>query len=186
MANEPLPTRHPAQLLRELSSHVSYELEMPVAIGTRLIDQPLPEDPVCFNAQLESFLLHLRQLFHFFYRDFTERSYKTDAFASDYLPLWAEIRGDAPALLEALSDDASKYGMHITTHRLKQQHHQVQQAGAGLLRTARKFLAAVDADIFASRPNIDLEPGWARDQTGAAMAVTTTATVVKDVIKAVG
>ncbi len=159
MSKRKRPTRKRAstQELRDLSQHVTYECDMLIGTATKLLESP-PGDTIDHNALVESFLLHVRQLYHFFYWD--QPRMDTDVLALDYSAGWRKARPAEPAVLKELSKVVGMKVAHVTVHRLQKERYPILQAGSALLGVIRKFLDLAPPD-FVARPNLQLTPSWA-------------------------
>lgn len=146
-----------------MSKHVCYEFDMLVQVGTKLIDRGLAADPVDQYARVESFLLHLRQIYDFLYRDWTP--FDNAALAVDYDSEWPKKRDPPSQSLQDQARDVSLYAAHLTVERIKEKGHQVSDPGRELLRAIRKFLDPVPT-LFIAKPSTDLKPRWAQEMAG--------------------
>jgi hypothetical protein len=141
--------------LQDMSEHVSYEIDMLVETATKLLDLP-KADQVTHNALVESFLIHMRQLVHFFYVD---PDLDTDIAATDYLAAWPGKRPLRTETLKRLAGATSKKAVHLTVDRLTKMDYEVREAGHDLLKAVRQFLGAKPLD-YTYLPKSNLSPGW--------------------------
>jgi hypothetical protein len=95
-----------------MSGHVSYEFQMIVEVGSKLIDNPLNPDPVIHNALVESFLLHLRQAHQFLAWNTAEKA--NAVLAVDFIPGWADQRGEVAPVVEVLEKDVEAFSTAAT------------------------------------------------------------------------
>jgi hypothetical protein len=160
------PRKRPSdQELRDLSEHVAYECDMLIGTAARLLESP-PADTIEHNALVESFLLHGRQLYQFFYWDDPKK--ETDVVAADYIAAWPNDRPEDPGLLKVLSELSTVVGTkvaHVTLHRSQKERYQILDAGRALLAVISQFLDHAPP-AFVARPELSLTPSWANSSTG--------------------
>jgi hypothetical protein len=112
MSEHPLPD----DVLRKASKHVWYEYWMLDSV-TRALTSGAIEQPWLRNALLESFVIHYRALYDFFY---LPRSKGDDMIAADFFDspdTWAALRPAATQLMQARKR-AGKEIVHLTYARL--------------------------------------------------------------------
>jgi hypothetical protein len=101
--------------------HVYYEIEMLFLIGQLLDRASAPTSPreqVVFNALVQSFAIHLRNLIMFLYPD---RVYPTDVLATDFVADLGAWQRNLPAISGTLKDAktrAHKEVAHLSTERI--------------------------------------------------------------------
>jgi hypothetical protein len=147
--------------LRQLSEHVAYEIRMLIGTATKLLVVERTKDWVDLRAQAESFLLHMRALYQFFYwkpKPEIPESIAPPVYPLDYVPDWVTPE-DPGKVLETLSRDVSRRVMHITVERVVGQEYPVLDAARALLVVIRKFSDAKPPDFLADMG--DLSPSWA-------------------------
>jgi len=112
--------RHNPEQLRDWAfEHLAYEVNTLTYVVSRLAEKPTGSE---VNALVESFAVHTRCLHDFFWRDRTNRSFETDAFAADFCASgqWEKERGDLPPHLAA-TIKRKRFGaevMHLTYKRI--------------------------------------------------------------------
>jgi hypothetical protein len=167
------PRKRPSdEELRALSEHVSYEWGMLLGTAGKILLTPT-EDMVEHNGRVESFLLHMRQIYEFFYRD--EPSRDTDAVATDYVKEWSAHRPKASSTLEDLSRDVGRRAAHLTLHRVVGQQYPVRDVAIELLGLIRRFVELASPDLLVVRP-ASLDPPWAARSSRFVHATATTTT----------
>jgi len=102
-----------ANELSVAAGDVNYEMTMLRECSERL--RPPPSDPVLKNALIESYLLHLRNLFHFL--GVREQGHRrgTDVLAAHFVEPWKPP--DCPAALRGQMDRVNKRLAHLTYER---------------------------------------------------------------------
>jgi len=149
--------------LRQLSEHVAYEVKMLIGAATKLLGTRTT-DWTDIRAQAESFLIHARQLYHFFYWppptriDVSPKAKAPPIFAVDYVPAWLTMRPAASAVLDNLSKDIGRRVAHLTVERVAGQQYPVLEAARALLVVIHKFRDAKPPDFAADLGN--LSPPW--------------------------
>jgi hypothetical protein len=98
--------------LREAAFHLQYEIGMLFETAHKLENC---DDVVLYNALLESYLIHARNLIFFF---FEEALRDDDIVASHFVEDWNTIRGWRPPLLRKAGEEANKKVTHLTYRRL--------------------------------------------------------------------
>src|SRR6266545_1252002 len=180
--NRPPRQRPSSQDLQGLSAHVAYECDMLIGTAAKLLESP-PGDVIEQNALIESFLLHVRQLHQFFYRD--QRRWDTDILAIDYGPAWPSARPADSAVLKELSTVVGSKVAHLTVPRLQKESYRIREGGRALLTVIRKFLDLAQPD-FVARPNLPLTPSWANTgfvfSAGPGVSTTSSPPSVKDIL----
>jgi hypothetical protein len=87
--------------IRQLSEHLSYEVEMTFGLIELLLGSMFwdPRWRLALNAQVESFTIHVRQLIAFFWNDDPR---KGDAIAADYFSPgeWERLRPKQPPVID--------------------------------------------------------------------------------------
>lgn len=155
-----------------MAVHVAYEWDMLVSIANRLIEGRVP-GTVDDNARIESFLIHARQIYQFFFRTPDK---ETDVVASDYLPTWGldHPADSAPEALKQLSKDVGERVAHLTLHRLTEANHPIPLATQQCLALIHAFRAQVPAALFPAQPTVSLAPAWAARPASVYVTGTTT------------
>lgn len=98
--------------LRKAAFHLQYEIGMLFETAHKL---ETCDDVVLYNALLESFLVHARNLIFFFYEDpFRE----DDIVAGHFIEGWKQMRGFRSPLLRRAGEEANKKVTHLTYRRL--------------------------------------------------------------------
>jgi hypothetical protein len=176
----------PPDTLRELSTHVAYEVEMLIGSATRLLETQT--GLLDRRAHAESFMLHARQLHHFFYRtppqeiDVSPSAPAPPLYAVDYVPDWETRRPARPQVLETLARDVGRRVAHLTLDRIVGQEYPVLEAARALLELIRTFRDAAPPDFTADLG--PLTPPWdaARGFVYGGRGVTTTSAPVEGVV----
>jgi hypothetical protein len=148
--------------LRTLSEHVSYEFDMLLGTAGVLVSRK-PTDDFMQNVLVESFLIHVRQVYDFLYR---VPKLPTDLIAADYAPTW---HGECPTASQELKDLARDVGgraAHLTMNRVVGQQYAVLTVGRELATTIQRFLAVASPTLFAVKPKTQLPPPWAAPAPG--------------------
>ncbi len=96
--------------LQEASFHLQYEIGMVFETAHKLSEKP---DIVIYNALLESFIIHTRNLVHFFYND----PLYDDIVAAHFIFGWELIRGPKSTILRQVEEEANKKVAHLTYQR---------------------------------------------------------------------
>jgi len=108
------------QELQQASVHVKYELDMLAAMISFLSKGLGGTDCFTWNAYLESFVLHVRNLIDFFY--LPKKSRFDDILAEDFVtnvPQWKEDRlGLKSPLMDEAKTRVDKLAAHLTYKRL--------------------------------------------------------------------
>ncbi|MGD0221642.1 MAG: hypothetical protein ABSF71_04840 [Terriglobia bacterium] len=107
------------QELQQASVHVKYELDMLAATISFLSKDPGGTDQATWNAYLESFVLHLRNLIDFFYP--SKKPKADDILAEHYVTnvaLWNAHRPVKTNFLREAETKANKQVAHLTYTRL--------------------------------------------------------------------
>lgn len=110
-------SRRPEELIAA-SEHVLYEIQMLHAMARGLASE-ITTGSVLQNALTESFVIHARNLVHFF---FPERTFPSDVLAEHFVREvheWNSIRGSLPDELLPVRRRVSKEMAHITYDRLE-------------------------------------------------------------------
>ena len=94
----------------ECSKHLLYEIEMFYYAGKWLCDPTNGDDALLKNAVLESFLIHTRLLYNFFYGN----RFKDDVIAEDLL---SDGPTEKPPLLEHIQEPINKRVAHLAESR---------------------------------------------------------------------
>jgi hypothetical protein len=100
--------------LQKAADDVNYEMRMLRECSQRL--RRPPHDPVLRNALIESYLLHLRNLFHFLGVREQRHERGRDVLAEHFVVPWK--RPDCPAALRGQMDRVNKRLAHLTYERL--------------------------------------------------------------------
>ena len=95
------------------SEHLAYEIAM--LLGTAEELQTAPESDITKNALLESFAIHARSLFAFY---FGGRRYCSDVIAQDYVDDWNTVRPGISPILNDVKSRTDKEIVHLTTERM--------------------------------------------------------------------
>jgi len=106
------------QDLKDASEHVKYEIGMLRGTTSLLARSAGAADPVTWNAYVESFALHLRNLIDFFYK---RQGREDDILAEHYVSdaaRWANDRGQLTPFLRGEKDRANKRVEHLSFGRL--------------------------------------------------------------------
>ncbi len=145
------PPRSPEELI-EASQHLLYEYDMLNVTALGLASGIGGESSPLNNALLESFVIHARNLLHFF---FPEQPYATDVLAQHYFPTpaeWVGIRGDMPEVLADVRSRANKEMAHLTYDRLlvddKSKHWQYLDILAALKEIMARLVQNVPPDLL--------------------------------------
>jgi len=152
----------PPDELRELSTHVAYEVEMLIGSATRLLETQT--DLLDRRAHAASFTLNARQLHHFFYRtpakqiDVAPGAPAPPLFAVDYVPDWATRQPPRRQVLDTLARDVGRRVAHITVERVVGQEYPVLEAARALLEVIRAFRDAAPLNFTANLG--PLAPPW--------------------------
>jgi hypothetical protein len=107
-----------ANELAAASDHLYYEVQMARACAVGLASGLFPVGPL-HDAVLESFVIHARNLVHFF---FPQSAQASDVLAEHYFETpqeWNSLRGDLPPRLAPLRGRANKEVAHLTYNRLR-------------------------------------------------------------------
>jgi hypothetical protein len=108
--------RKPSEL-SAAAEHLVYEVQMARATAVGLASGLFPIGPL-HDAVLESFIIHARNLVHFF---FPQGAQASDVLAEHYFPTpkdWNSLRGELPPSLVRLRGRANKEVAHLTYDRL--------------------------------------------------------------------
>jgi hypothetical protein len=97
-------------VLQEASFHLQYEIGMVFETAYKLNDR---KDIVVYNALLESFMIHTRNLIYFFYGD----PVYDDIVASHFVFGWELVRKSKSLLLRRFEEEANKKVAHLTYQR---------------------------------------------------------------------
>lgn len=117
-------TFNDSDLLAYSGEHVAYEIWMFFSLARLLgegqIEITAPTDAdarLLYNALIEAFVLHLRNLIDFIYEG---KRWETDIVASDFFPPgeWTRLRGDITPVLIKAAERANKEIAHLTTARI--------------------------------------------------------------------
>ena len=147
------------------SAHLLYEGEM-LEATRRVLASGVTAGSLLNNAVLESFLVHARNLVHFFY---PQNPFKTDVLAEHYFESgqWDSIRPEMPEPLEKIRTRANKELAHLTYERLsvmpKEKHWYFDEIHEAIIHLLRVFTDNVDvaklhADWDAALGRIQQEP----------------------------
>ena len=101
--------------LKQASFHLQYEIGMVFETAYKLTDSSVnPKgDIVVYNALLESFMIHTRNLIYFFYNDPTY----DDIVAAHFVFGWELLRGVKSLRLRNVEEEANKKVAHLTYRR---------------------------------------------------------------------
>ena len=140
---------------RMLTEHLFYEVQMTFDLARRLtMGAGTHPDLTLWNAQIEAFTLHLRQLIDFFWCE-RERFKSGDAFAADYFDEgeWATLRPARPAILDSALKRKVGWGVaHLTYERAwvtpADKHWDVQNLARALAPAVVRFVDDVDHAQF--------------------------------------
>jgi hypothetical protein len=103
--------------LEQASKHVKYELDMMAAMTSFLSKGPKGTDQATWNAYLESFVLHVRNLIEFYSRSEDTNHYiVAEHYVSD-VNKW-KGRPDFTPLLEDANRRVNNFATHLTYNRL--------------------------------------------------------------------
>lgn len=115
-----------SDLLAYSGEHVKYEVWMFFSLARLLGDGQIkimaPSDAdvrLLYNALIEAFVLHLRNLKDFIYED-EDKRWETDIVAADFFPPgeWIRLRGDITPVLKKAGKRADQEIAHLTTARI--------------------------------------------------------------------
>ena len=98
------------QVLKEASFHLQYEIGMIFETAHKLNGE---KDIVIYNALLESFMIHARNLIYFFFGD----PVYDDIVAAHFVFGWELVRGAKSVLLKQVEEEANKKVAHLTYQR---------------------------------------------------------------------
>ncbi len=100
------------------SQHVKYELDMLAATTSFLSKGPGGTDQVTWNAYLESFLLHLRNLIDFYYLSGEPKDYILAEHYVGNVTQWGVDRPKMTPLLKDAQKRVNNFANHLTYKRL--------------------------------------------------------------------
>jgi len=140
--------------LTSAADHLFYEVQMARATALGLLSGLFPIGPL-HDAVLEAFVIHARNLVHFF---FPQGAQPSDVLAEHYFPeaqTWNAHRGTLPESLAPLRGRANKEVAHLTYDRLalteETKRWEVVQVLKDLDALVAKFCAAVPPSLLSSK-----------------------------------
>lgn len=108
----------PGEKLQSASDDVQYELWMLFEVTSELVANAAvhnERNPFMYNALIESFCIHARNLLHFLYG----KRQRDDVMAEDFIPNWSDVRPVIPSSLQTIRNQVSKHAAHLTYSRSK-------------------------------------------------------------------
>lgn len=128
----------------EAMKHFDYEVWMLDEAARRIVDDP--SDKVMNNAYVESFAVHARTVYQFFYPTANNgKGLADDITASDFLEgdvTWRNLFGEPDQSFQDLNRKANKHIAHLTMERLRPEAKlpwKINEYHSGLMKQVAKF-----------------------------------------------